>query len=106
MVDRAERSRSGRSLPPLDTVSEPTLGVLHDPVGEPARAQAKVQRAAPGHVADVRNLVIDALGDEQIDQLAEVGDAIRAAWARRGRWPSPTPAVRSRPHPWRRETRA
>src|SRR3712207_5785595 len=96
MVDRAERTRSGRSLPPLDTVSEPTLRVPHDPGGEPACAQAKVQRAAPGHVVDVRHLVIDALGDEQIDQLAEAGDAIRAGWTRPGRWPSPTPAVTCR----------
>jgi hypothetical protein len=104
MVDRAERTQSGRSLPPLDTVSEPTLRVPHDPGGEPVCAQAKVRRAAPGHVADVRHLVIDALGDEQIDQLAEVGDAIRAGWTRRGRWPSPAPAVTSRPHPWRRKS--
>jgi DNA-binding MarR family transcriptional regulator len=39
---------------------------------------AKVQQAAPGHVANVRERVIDALSDEQIDQLAEIGDAILA----------------------------
>ncbi len=39
---------------------------------------AKVQEAAPGHVANVRRHVIDALSDEQIDQLAEIGDAILA----------------------------
>lgn len=37
---------------------------------------AAVQRAAPGHVATVRHHVIDALSDEQVDQLAEIGDAI------------------------------
>ena len=37
---------------------------------------AKVQEAAPGHVANVRQHVIDALSDEQIDQLAAIGDAI------------------------------
>jgi DNA-binding MarR family transcriptional regulator len=37
---------------------------------------AKVQQAAPGHVANVRHHVIEALSDEQIDQLAEIGDAI------------------------------
>jgi DNA-binding MarR family transcriptional regulator len=37
---------------------------------------ATVQRAAPGHVATVRHHVIDALSDEQVDQLAEIGDAI------------------------------
>jgi DNA-binding MarR family transcriptional regulator len=39
---------------------------------------AKVQEAAPGHVANVRHHVIDALSDEQIDQLAEISDAILA----------------------------
>lgn len=39
---------------------------------------ATVQTAAPGHVANVRHHVIDALTDEQIDQLAEIGDAILA----------------------------
>jgi DNA-binding MarR family transcriptional regulator len=39
---------------------------------------AKVQEAAPGHVANVRHHVIDALSDEQIDQLATIGDAILA----------------------------
>jgi DNA-binding MarR family transcriptional regulator len=37
---------------------------------------AKVQAAAPGHVANVRHHVIDALSDEQIDQLAAIGDAV------------------------------
>jgi DNA-binding MarR family transcriptional regulator len=37
---------------------------------------AKVQASAPGHVANVRQYVIDALSDEQIDQLAAIGDAI------------------------------
>jgi DNA-binding MarR family transcriptional regulator len=37
---------------------------------------AKVQEAAPGHVANVRHHVIDALSDEQIDQLAAIGDAV------------------------------
>jgi DNA-binding MarR family transcriptional regulator len=36
----------------------------------------KVQEAAPGHAANVRHHVIDALTDEQIDQLAAIGDAI------------------------------
>ena len=39
---------------------------------------AKVREAAPGHVRNVRSLVIDALTDEQIDQLAEIGDALLA----------------------------
>jgi DNA-binding MarR family transcriptional regulator len=40
---------------------------------------AKVLRAAPGHVATVRRLVVDALTDEQVDQLTAIGDAILAA---------------------------
>jgi DNA-binding MarR family transcriptional regulator len=36
----------------------------------------KVQQAAPGHAANVRHHVVDALSDQQIDQLAAIGDAI------------------------------
>ena len=43
-----------------------------------ASGWAKVQEAAPGHVATVRQRVIDALSDEQIDQLADIGQAILA----------------------------
>jgi DNA-binding MarR family transcriptional regulator len=39
---------------------------------------AKVQQAAPGHVAMVRHHVVDALTDEQLDQLAVIGDALLA----------------------------
>jgi DNA-binding MarR family transcriptional regulator len=39
---------------------------------------AKVQEAAPGHVGTVRHHVIDPLTDEQIDQLADIGDALLA----------------------------
>lgn len=39
---------------------------------------AKVRQAAPGHVAAVRRLVLDALTDEQVDQLAAIGDAVLA----------------------------
>ena len=39
---------------------------------------AKLQDAAPGHVAAVRHHVIDALTDEQIDQLAGICDAVLA----------------------------
>ncbi|GAA1180088.1 MarR family transcriptional regulator [Nesterenkonia xinjiangensis] len=37
---------------------------------------AKVQDSAPGHVATVRHHVIDALTDEQIDQLGEITEAM------------------------------
>ncbi|MET0451085.1 MAG: MarR family transcriptional regulator [Mycobacterium sp.] len=36
----------------------------------------KVREAAPGHVANVRDHVIDALTDEQVDQLAAIAEAI------------------------------
>jgi hypothetical protein len=36
---------------------------------------AKVQGAAPGHAATVRHHIIDALSDEQIDQLAAISTA-------------------------------
>jgi DNA-binding MarR family transcriptional regulator len=39
---------------------------------------ATVREAAPGHVATVRHHVVDALSDEQIDQLVEIGDALLA----------------------------
>jgi DNA-binding MarR family transcriptional regulator len=35
-----------------------------------------LERAAPGHVAAVRRLVVDALTPEQLDQLAEIGRAV------------------------------
>jgi DNA-binding MarR family transcriptional regulator len=37
-----------------------------------------VRRAAPGHVANVRRLIIDALSGEQIEQLTGIADAILA----------------------------
>ena len=36
----------------------------------------KVRHTAPGHVANVRRHVIDALSPEQIRQLAEIADAV------------------------------
>ncbi|MGY1695459.1 MULTISPECIES: MarR family winged helix-turn-helix transcriptional regulator [unclassified Geodermatophilus] len=39
---------------------------------------ATLRAAAPGHVAAVRHHVVDALSDEQIDQLAAIGDALLA----------------------------
>ena len=36
----------------------------------------KVQEAAPGHVANVREQVIDALSPEQVEQLGEIADAL------------------------------
>jgi DNA-binding MarR family transcriptional regulator len=39
---------------------------------------AVLAKAAPGHVASVRNLVIDALTAEQLEQLAAIGESIIA----------------------------
>lgn len=39
---------------------------------------AALAAAAPGHVASVRELVMDALTPEQLEQLATIGDAIVA----------------------------
>lgn len=38
----------------------------------------KVREAAPGHVANVRDHVIDALSPEQVEQLGEIADALLA----------------------------
>lgn len=46
---------------------------------------ALVEAAAPGHVATVRETVIDALTDEQVDQLASIADAMLARLDRDGR---------------------
>ena len=37
---------------------------------------AKVEAAAPGHVANVREHVIDALSPQQVEQLGEIADAL------------------------------
>ncbi|GAB2480268.1 MarR family winged helix-turn-helix transcriptional regulator [Jatrophihabitans fulvus] len=39
---------------------------------------AVLEAAAPGHVATVRRLVVDALSAEQVEQLADIGEAIVA----------------------------
>ena len=33
---------------------------------------AKVVQSAPGHIRNVRRLVVDALSDEQLDQLSAI----------------------------------
>jgi DNA-binding MarR family transcriptional regulator len=43
-----------------------------------ASGWTKVQQAAPGHVATVRQYVVDVLTDAQVEQLADIGDAILA----------------------------
>ena len=41
-----------------------------------SEGRAKVEATAPGHVAAVRNLVIDALRPEQVGQLRDISQAI------------------------------
>ena len=41
-----------------------------------AEGLVTIQSAAPAHVAEVRRLVIDALSPAQLDQLAEIAEAI------------------------------
>lgn len=73
---------------------------------------AKVQQAAPGHVATVRHHVIDALTDDQVDQLADIGEAVLARLDPTGSMaatytryddapaaPSPEPSVPTTPAP-------
>lgn len=40
------------------------------------RGHAKIVDSAPGHVRAVRELVVDALRPEQLDQLREIGEQI------------------------------
>jgi DNA-binding MarR family transcriptional regulator len=47
-------------------------------------------KAAPGHVAAVRHAVFDALTSEQVDQLADIGEAITQA-LRRADYPADLP---------------
>ena len=71
VVDRLERRQLVERFPcPEDRRA--TNARLTEP------GWAKVQEAAPGHVRNVRHHVIDALTDEQIDQLADIGEAILA----------------------------
>jgi DNA-binding MarR family transcriptional regulator len=61
----------------------------------------KVRQTAPGHVANVREHVIDALTGEQVGQLAAITDAVlrkldpAAAVAAPYRTPAPAPATPS-----------
>jgi DNA-binding MarR family transcriptional regulator len=48
---------------------------------------AVVEAAAPGHVATVRDLVIDALSPTQIRQLAKISQAILGRLDPEGDWP-------------------
>ena len=48
-----------------------------------ATGRAAVRRAAPAHVAAVRELFIDALSPEQLDVLGDIGTAVLARLAER-----------------------
>src|ERR1700748_659301 len=47
---------------------------------------AKVEATAPGHVAAVRDLVIDALRPEQVEQLRDISQAIMGRVIPGGEW--------------------
>ena len=40
--------------------------------------RAAIERAAPAHVETVRELVFDALSDDDVDALSRIADAVRA----------------------------
>lgn len=67
---------------------------------------ATVQEAAPGHVANVRHHVIDALSAEQVDQLAAIGDAILAKLDPTGSMAATYTRYDESPEPRRREQAA
>lgn len=48
-----------------------------------ADGRRAIEAAAPGHVADVRELFIDHLAPEQLDALAEIAETVLAAVADR-----------------------
>lgn len=49
---------------------------------------AKVVEAAPGHVATVRDLLVDRLSDDELDTLGRVAARVLAAADPDGRWPA------------------
>ena len=55
--------------------------------------RAKLEASAPGHVAAVREHLIDRLGPAQIEQLARIGDLLRADPATVPRDPADPAAV-------------
>jgi DNA-binding MarR family transcriptional regulator len=55
--------------------------------------------AAPGHVATVRENVIDALSPEQVRQLAGIATAMLSRLDPHGTWSEPTPEHTSEPEP-------
>lgn len=82
---------SNATLPRLSHVAK-RLGarglLVREPCAEDRRATnarltdegwAKVVEAAPGHVANVRRHVVDALTGDQVRQLHEIGDALLSA---------------------------
>ncbi len=68
LVQRRESDADGRSA---------TIVLL--PAGRRA-----IERAAPGHVASVRRVLIDRLTDEQVDVLAAIGRQVRRGLQEQG----------------------
>jgi len=52
---------------------------------------AAVAKAAPGHVAAVRNAIFDRLTPDQVDQFAEIGETIIAALIGKEGYPAELP---------------
>ena len=53
-------------------------------VGITAAGRKAIERAAPGHVEDVRELFIDALTPSQLEALAEISEAVLGQLAESG----------------------
>ena len=45
------------------------------------RGRALIEKAAPLHAADIRNVLIDHVAPSQLDLLTELGDQVRARLA-------------------------
>lgn len=65
------------------------------------QGRAEIEAAAPGHVADVRELFVDVLTAEQLEVLGDIAEAVlgNLADTRAGTTPAPTPASTPAPTP-------
>jgi DNA-binding MarR family transcriptional regulator len=75
-LSHAVRSLEARGWVDRATCAEDGRGQLARLTGE---GRAVLERIAPGHVAEVRRLVFDRLGPEQVDQLRSVATAVAEA---------------------------
>jgi DNA-binding MarR family transcriptional regulator len=75
-LSHAVSSLEARGWVDRATCAEDGRGQLARLTGE---GRAVLERIAPGHVAEVRRLVFDRLGPEQVDQLRSVATAVAEA---------------------------